>query len=157
MQSDSERNLQSAWKGGRCCHGLQKVFCFRTHPPSLGFFTHTVGPRTWSPGHGPRARPLPARPRRARPARPGTLALGPSGLAQPAHRHAPTPRTGLAGKSRHHSHALQDQYGFTSGCSRHSLLTLLPRPQNAPARPGPVLLTRKTHGSHGLTHSHRIH
>ena len=38
-----------------------------------------------------------------------------------------------------------------------ALLTLLPRPQNAPARPGPVLLTRITHGSHGLTHSLRIY
>lgn len=84
--------------------------------------------------HGP---PGPARSHSARQA-----------MAHPAHRHAPTPRTGLAGQIRHHSHALQDQYGFTSGCPRHSLLTLLPRHQNGPARPRPVLLTRMTHGSH---------
>ncbi len=107
-------------------------------------------PESTSPARSPTSRTArPALHACTRPARPCTLALGPSGLAHPAHRHAPTTRTGLAGKSRHHSHALQDQYDFTSGCSRHSLLTLPPRPHNAPARPGPVLPTRITHGSHG--------
>jgi hypothetical protein len=55
---------------------------------------------------------------------------------------APTARTTLP----QHAQDSQAQYGSTSGCSRHIHSALRSRPQIAPARHGPALLTRITHG-----------
>ena len=93
-------------------------------------------------------------------------ANGRLGSARPGSACPGSARLGLPLTQRHHTPAARTRATHrlrrTNTASPQvapdvALLTLLPRPQNAPARPGPVLLTRITHGSHGLTHSLRIY